>query len=81
MSPGWAGGPTDMVPRSAYETAKAGGRHAGLLRTYQAKSTIQRALRSYERRVVSLMQQQALAFGIELEDVQIDNLEPDRDLV
>ena len=42
-----------MAPRSAYEMAKAGGHHAGLLRTYQAKSTaeIQRALRSYERQV------------------------------
>ena len=42
-----------MAPRSAYEIAKAGGRQAGLLRTYQAKSTaeIQRALRSYERQV------------------------------
>ena len=41
------------APRSAYEIAKAGGRHAGLLHTYQAKSTaeIQRALRSYERQV------------------------------
>ena len=42
-----------MAPRGAYEMAKAGRRHAGLLRTYQAKSTaeIQRALRSYERQV------------------------------
>ncbi len=42
-----------MVSQSAYEIAKAGGRHAGLLRTYQARSTaeIQRALRSYERQV------------------------------
>ena len=32
-------------------------------------------------RVVSLMQQQALAFGSELEDLQLDNIEPDRDLV
>ena len=41
------------APRSAYEIAKEGGRHTGLLRTYQAKSTaeIQRALRSYERQV------------------------------
>jgi len=41
------------APRSAYEIAKAGGRHAGLLRIYQAKSTaeIQRAVRSYERQV------------------------------
>ena len=40
-----------MVSQSAYEIAKAGGRHTGLLRTYQAGSTaeIQRALRSYER--------------------------------
>ena len=44
---------TDVTQRSAYEVAKAGGRHAGLLRTYQGKSTaeIQRALRSYERQV------------------------------
>jgi hypothetical protein len=36
---------------SAYEVAKQGGRHAGLLRTFQGKSVeeIQRALRSYER--------------------------------
>jgi hypothetical protein len=42
-----------VAPRSAYEIARAGGRHAGLLRTYQTKSTaeIQRALRSYERQV------------------------------
>jgi len=42
-----------MMPRSAYEIAQAGGRHAGLLRTYQTRSTteIQRALRSYERQV------------------------------
>jgi hypothetical protein len=42
-----------VAPRSAYEVAKAGGRHADLLRTYQDKSTteIQRALRSYERQV------------------------------
>ena len=32
-------------------------------------------------RVVALMQQQALAFGIGLEDLQLDNIEPDRDLV
>ena len=31
-------------------------------------------------RIVSLMQQQALAFGIELEDIQLEGLEPDRDL-
>jgi hypothetical protein len=38
---------------SAYEVAKQGGRHAGLLRIYQGKSVeeIQRALRSYERQV------------------------------
>jgi hypothetical protein len=36
---------------SAYEVAKQGGRHGGLLRRYQGKSVeeIQRALRSYER--------------------------------
>ena len=32
-------------------------------------------------RIVSLMQQQALAFGIELKDLQLDCIEPDRDLV
>jgi len=32
-------------------------------------------------RVISLMQQQALAFGIELADLQLDTIEPDRDLV
>jgi hypothetical protein len=31
-------------------------------------------------RIVSLMQQQALAFGIELKDLQLEGLEPDRDL-
>jgi hypothetical protein len=31
-------------------------------------------------RVVSLMQQQALAFGIALKDLQLEGLEPDRDL-
>jgi hypothetical protein len=43
----------DVVERNAYEMARAGGRHAGLLRTYQGKSTeeIERALRSYERQV------------------------------
>ena len=42
-----------MAERSAYEIAKAGGRHAGLLRTYQGKDSgeIQQALRSYERQV------------------------------
>ncbi len=42
-----------MAKQSAYEVARTGGRHAGLLRTYQRKSTpeIQRALRSYERQV------------------------------
>ena len=42
-----------MAERPAYEVAKQGGRHAGLLRTYQGKSEeeIQRALRSYERQV------------------------------
>jgi len=32
-------------------------------------------------RIVSLMQQQALAFGIELKDLQLEGIEPDRDLV
>lgn len=32
-------------------------------------------------RIVSLMQQQALAFGIECKDLQLDGIEPDRDLV
>jgi hypothetical protein len=31
-------------------------------------------------RIVSLMQQQALAFGIELKDLQLEGIEPDRDL-
>jgi hypothetical protein len=31
-------------------------------------------------RVVSLMQQQALAFDIELKDLQLEGIEPDRDL-
>jgi hypothetical protein len=41
----------DVAESSAYEVAKQGGRHAGLLRIYQGKSVeeIQRALRSYER--------------------------------
>ena len=41
------------MQQSAYAIARAGGRHAGLLRTYERKSTaeIQRALRSYERQV------------------------------
>jgi len=41
------------VAKGAYEIAKAGGRHAGLLRTYRRKSIteIQRALRSYEKQV------------------------------
>ncbi len=41
------------APLSAYAIAQAGGRHAGLLRTYQTRSSaeIQRALRSYERQV------------------------------
>ena len=40
-----------MAEWSAYEVAKQGWRHAGLLRLYQGKSEeeIQRALRSYER--------------------------------
>lgn len=39
--------------QNAYAIARAGGRHAGLLRTYERKSTaeIQRALRSYEGQV------------------------------
>jgi len=32
-------------------------------------------------RIVSLMQQQAVAFGIELKDLQLEGIEPDRDLV
>ncbi len=42
-----------MAERNAYEIAKAGGRHAGLLQIYQGKSAgeIERALRSYERQV------------------------------
>ena len=32
-------------------------------------------------RIVSLMQQQAQAFGIELKDLQLDGIKPDRDLV
>lgn len=31
-------------------------------------------------RIVPLMQQQALAFGIELKDLQLEGIEPDRDL-
>ena len=42
-----------MADQSAYEIARAGGRHAGLLRLYQGKRTaeIRRALRSYVRQV------------------------------
>ena len=32
-------------------------------------------------RVISLMQQQAQACGIDLKDLQLDGIEPDRDLV
>ena len=32
-------------------------------------------------RIVSLMQQQALAFGIDLKELKLDDIEPDRDLV
>jgi hypothetical protein len=32
-------------------------------------------------RVISLMQQQAVGFGIPVEDLRLDNIEPDRDLV
>ena len=41
------------MQQNAYAIARAGGRHAGLLQTYERKSTteIQRALRSYERQV------------------------------
>jgi hypothetical protein len=41
------------VQQNAYAIARAGGRHAGLLRIYKRKSAaeIQRALRSYERQV------------------------------
>jgi hypothetical protein len=44
--------------QNAYEVARAGGRHAGLLRVYQEKSTaeLQRALRSYERQVALHLQ-------------------------
>ena len=40
-----------MAGQDAYEIAKAGGRHADLLRIYQGRNLaeIQRALRSYER--------------------------------
>lgn len=31
--------------------------------------------------VISLMQQQAVAFGIELADLALDDLDPDRDLL
>jgi hypothetical protein len=43
----------DGVERNVYEMPKVGDRHAGLLRTYQGKSTkeIERALRSYEHQV------------------------------
>ena len=42
-----------MAEGSAYEVAKEGGRHAGLLRTYQGKTVeeIRRALQGYERQV------------------------------
>jgi hypothetical protein len=41
------------VQQNAYAIARAGGRHARLLRIYERKSAteIQRALRSYERQV------------------------------
>lgn len=32
-------------------------------------------------RIVSLMQQQAIAFDIDLKEIQLDSIEPDRDLV
>ena len=32
-------------------------------------------------RIISLMQQQAQAFGIAFKDLQLDGIEPDRDLV
>jgi hypothetical protein len=32
-------------------------------------------------RIVSLMQQQALAFGIDLKELKLDGIQPDRDLV
>ena len=46
-------GGVHVTDRGAYEMARGGGRHAGLLRVYQAKSTaeLRRALRSYERQV------------------------------
>jgi hypothetical protein len=45
--------PVPVAEKGAYEIAKAGGRHAGLLRTYAEKSAseIKRALRSYENQV------------------------------
>jgi hypothetical protein len=48
-SSGW--GRLDVPEASAYEVAKPGGRHAGLLRMYRGQSVeeIQRALRSDER--------------------------------
>ncbi len=44
---------SNVARQDAYEIAKAGGRHAGLFRTYQGKNLaeVQRALRSYERQV------------------------------
>lgn len=33
------------------------------------------------QRTVSLMQQQALAFGLDLKELKLDGIEPDRDLV
>jgi len=32
-------------------------------------------------RIVSLMQQQAIVFGIDCKELQLDGIEPDRDLV
>jgi hypothetical protein len=32
-------------------------------------------------RIISLMQQQAQAFGIDLKDLQLEGVQPDRDLV
>ena len=50
------------MQQNAYAIARAEGRHAGLLRTYERKSAteIQRALRSYERQV-ELHQQKILS--------------------
>jgi hypothetical protein len=70
----------DVAEWSADEVAKQGGRRAGLLRTYQGKSVedIQRALRGYERQAALHRQQMS---SPETKDLQLDGIEPDRDLV